>query len=145
MKHIVNGEPRILESLTATRIEVDGDRLVVNGSSGTRTALVKRAGGKTHVSYLGRTYVVEQMSRSKVRHESAVGELTAPMPGQIVEVFCDSGDQVEAGARLLVLEAMKMQQPVTAPFAGLVQTLHVAAGDQVVEGQILVTMGAANE
>ena len=62
------------------------------------------------------------------------------MPGQIVEVSCKVGDRVRAGERLLVLEAMKMQQPVTAPVSGTVSALSVSQGDQVVEGQSLVVV-----
>jgi biotin carboxyl carrier protein len=49
---------------------------------------------------------------------------------------------VEAGDRLLVLEAMKMQQPVLAPLSGRVRSVGVAQGDQVEEGQVLALVGA---
>jgi biotin carboxyl carrier protein len=64
------------------------------------------------------------------------------MPGMIVEVSCKEGDKVEAGDRLLVLEAMKMQQPVLAPLSGRVRSVGVAQGDQVEEGQVLALVGA---
>jgi biotin carboxyl carrier protein len=64
------------------------------------------------------------------------------MPGQIVEVSCKVGDSVEAGDRLLVLEAMKMQQPIVAPVTGLVASLLVSKGDQVDDGQVLATVEA---
>ena len=46
--------------------------------------------------------------------------------------------QVEAGAPLLVLEAMKMEHPVTAPRAGVIQGLTVSVGGQVSDGQLLM-------
>ena len=46
--------------------------------------------------------------------------------------------QVEAGAPLLVLEAMKMEHPVTAPRAGIIQRLTVSVGGQVSDGQLLM-------
>jgi biotin carboxyl carrier protein len=64
------------------------------------------------------------------------------MPGQIVEVACKPGDRVEAGARLMVLEAMKMQQPIVAPIGGVVKSLAVEFGEQVAEGQALVVVEA---
>ncbi len=51
-----------------------------------------------------------------------------PMPGKVVEVRVKNGQRVEAGAVLLVLEAMKMRNEVTAPVAGRVDGLRVSAG-----------------
>ena len=62
------------------------------------------------------------------------------MPGQIVEVSVSEGEVVEAGARLMVLEAMKMQQPVLATVAGTVTRVAVAMGAQVAEGDLLVVV-----
>ena len=63
--------------------------------------------------------------------------LTAPMPGTVVKVLVDKGDQVEAGQLLLVLEAMKMEQPVTAPHAGRVASLPYGEGALVPGGAVL--------
>jgi propionyl-CoA carboxylase alpha chain len=74
--------------------------------------------------------------------ESAVaaGSLAAPMPGKVIEVRVGVGDRVEAGAVLIVLEAMKMEQKVTAPVAGVVTEIRAAAGDQVEAGCILAVI-----
>ena len=60
------------------------------------------------------------------------------MPGQITDVRVDLDEMVEKGQTLLVLEAMKTQQPLVAPFDGTVTHLNVAKGDQVSDGQVLV-------
>lgn len=52
------------------------------------------------------------------------------MPGTVVAVSVDTGDTVAAGQELAVVEAMKMEHPVTAAVAGVV-TVHVAEGDAV--------------
>ncbi|MEM7569738.1 MAG: biotin/lipoyl-containing protein, partial [Pseudomonadota bacterium] len=65
----------------------------------------------------------------------------APMPGNILSVAVSEGDAVEAGATLLVLEAMKMEHRMAATKAGVVKTLHVAAGAQVQDGDVLVEIG----
>lgn len=74
--------------------------------------------------------------------EAGGGELTAPMPGRVLEVLVAVGDTVEAGQRLLVLEAMKMETPVRAPTAGVVRALLVEAGGPVEMGQLLLELDA---
>ena len=59
------------------------------------------------------------------------------MPGRIVAVDVTAGDRVTRGQRLLVLEAMKMEQALPAPFDGTVALLAAAAGAQVAEGALL--------
>ncbi|WP_420136362.1 acetyl/propionyl/methylcrotonyl-CoA carboxylase subunit alpha [Sphingomonas sp.] len=66
------------------------------------------------------------------------GAVSAPMPGRIVSVEVHQGMKVEAGQRLVVLEAMKMEQALIAPFAGTVGELSARAGAQVSEGTVLV-------
>ncbi len=68
----------------------------------------------------------------------ADGRLTAAMDGQVVAVLAKPGDRVEAGAPLVVLEAMKMEIKLIAPFAGRVKTLACAPGDVVRRGRVLV-------
>ncbi len=70
----------------------------------------------------------------------ASGSLLAPMPGTVVGVVVQQGQQVDAGQPMLVLEAMKMQHTVTAPAAGTVTQLDVRAGAQVAAGEILAVV-----
>lgn len=72
------------------------------------------------------------------------GGLTAPMPGNVVATYVSTGDQVEAGQLLLILEGMKMEHRITAPVAGIVTDLKVQQGDQVANGELLVVL-AENE
>ncbi|HEU4492558.1 MAG TPA: biotin/lipoyl-containing protein, partial [Rubrobacteraceae bacterium] len=69
--------------------------------------------------------------------ETAGASLTAPMPGTVVKVAVREGDEVEEGQLLLVLEAMKMEQPVAAPHAGRVASLPYGEGDLVPGGAVL--------
>ncbi|MDR2697434.1 MAG: biotin/lipoyl-binding protein [Holophagales bacterium] len=64
--------------------------------------------------------------------------IVAPMPGAIFQIRVKEGDNVQAGQVLLVMEAMKMENPVTAPFNGTVSKIHVREGDNVGEGDLLV-------
>lgn len=64
----------------------------------------------------------------------------APMPGRVVRLWVAEGDTVEAGQRLLAIEAMKMENEVRAPHAGTIASLGVAAGDSVELGDELLTV-----
>ncbi|HET6461716.1 MAG TPA: pyruvate carboxylase subunit B [Syntrophales bacterium] len=73
--------------------------------------------------------------------KAGAGSITAPMPGLIVDVTCKVGDKVKAGQQVVILEAMKMQNPLTAPVDGEVKSIHVKSGDSVAVGQVLVDIG----
>jgi biotin carboxyl carrier protein len=62
------------------------------------------------------------------------------MPGTVLSVEVEPGDEIEARRPLVVLEAMKMEIPVHAPFPGRVAAVHVAAGDRVAGGDVLVEL-----
>ena len=68
----------------------------------------------------------------------AAASLTAPMPGTVVKVLVEEGQEVEEGQLLLVLEAMKMEQPVSAPHAGVISSLPFQEGSLVPGGAVLV-------
>jgi len=74
---------------------------------------------------------------------AAGGSITAPMHGVVQEVFVQAGQAVEKGARLAVLEAMKMQHDILAPQAGEVSEVLCAKGQQVASGALLFTLTAA--
>jgi glutaconyl-CoA/methylmalonyl-CoA decarboxylase subunit gamma len=77
-------------------------------------------------------------------HERGAGggasTVVAPMPGTVIRVGVAPGDRVEARSALLVLEAMKMEQPLTAPYDATVTAVHVAEGDRVAGGALLVEL-----
>ena len=66
------------------------------------------------------------------------GTVTATMPGKVIALLVAEGQQVAPGERLLILEAMKMENPLTAPFAGKVGTIAISEGEQVAEGALLM-------
>lgn len=73
---------------------------------------------------------------------SGGGELVvkAPMPGLVRQVMVAAGEQVSKGQRLVVLEAMKMENDIQAPRDGVVKSLHVQSGDTVENARPLVTL-----
>ena len=70
------------------------------------------------------------------------GTVRAPMPGLVVRIEVAEGQQVDAGAGLVVVEAMKMENELRAPRPGMVQTVHVAVGQAVEKGASLVTLAS---
>ena len=76
--------------------------------------------------------------------EAPDGRLTAPMPGKVVAFMVDAGAEVEKGAPLVILEAMKMEHTITAPRAGKVLALNFGVGALVQDGAELIAFEAAN-
>jgi biotin carboxyl carrier protein len=74
----------------------------------------------------------------------AVEVLKAPMPGLVVRVEAKEGDSVTAGAGLVVLEAMKMENELKAAAPGVVKSVRVAPGEAVEKGQVLVEFEERN-
>ena len=72
--------------------------------------------------------------------ESASSTVTSPLPGVIIEVSVKEGQAVRAGEKVAVLEAMKMENEITAPRDGTVTAIHAAKGDSVLEGAPVVTI-----
>ena len=140
MKLFVDGIEVELESPGA-HISKTEDRLIVRAKVGTSTAVSVRQGDAVLVSYRGRQYRVEKKRpRGSGAGAAASGELRAPMPGVIVEVFASEGAEVRKGDKIIVLEAMKTQQPFTAPFDGILSRVGVQKGQQVVDGAVLAVV-----
>jgi biotin carboxyl carrier protein len=79
-------------------------------------------------SWRGRTQAVDDQGPKK---------LTAPMPGKVVRVLVSAGVEVAAGAGVLVVEAMKMQNEIKSPKKGTIQKILVSTGAAVNAGDVL--------
>jgi acetyl/propionyl-CoA carboxylase alpha subunit len=76
-------------------------------------------------------------------HHGSGGEqssVVAPMPGTVIRLLVGAGDVVRARQPLVVLEAMKMETPLTSPYDATVRAVHVAEGDRVAGGTVLVEL-----
>ena len=67
--------------------------------------------------------------------------IKAPLPGTIIDIKVQQGQQVNVGDVVLVLEAMKMQNNIEAEYAGTITSINVKTGDTVMEGDTLLTIG----
>lgn len=68
-------------------------------------------------------------------------KVNSPLPGVIIEVSVKEGQAVKAGQKVAVLEAMKMENEISAPKDGTVTAIHVNKGDSVLEGAPIVSIG----
>ena len=154
-----NGELDIQENRFRYASEagiVDAEASVIEVEPGTFSILlegrsyeVKIASGPNGFLYVdvnGRRSEVEvrdPRSFSRNKH-GGIGHgrqtITAPMPGKVVRVLVREGDAVEAGAGLIVVEAMKMQNELKAPKAGTVARLSAKEGDTVTAGEPLIVI-----
>jgi len=83
-------------------------------------------------------------SVSKTASPSApkgTGNIKSPLPGVILDIYVREGDSVKIGQKLLMLEAMKMENNINADKEGRVSAIKVCKGDSVMEGDILIVIG----
>ena len=78
---------------------------------------------------------------SKPAASVSVGSLKSPLPGIILDITCNVGDTVKKGQKLLILEAMKMENNIIADRDGTIQDIKVRKGDSVLEGTELLSIG----
>jgi len=75
--------------------------------------------------------------RSRAADDQGPKKITAPMPGKVVRLLLHEGDEVEAGAGVAVVEAMKMQNEIKSPKKGTIQKILVTEGAAVNAGDLL--------
>ncbi|PFH06910.1 acetyl-CoA/propionyl-CoA carboxylase, biotin carboxylase, biotin carboxyl carrier protein [Micrococcaceae bacterium JKS001869] len=152
MRVRVGDEDRILTA-PAADAEVDEDagalagvNLLAGDPRDPRSAWLHRDGAAWQVRRLTRAEVVEAARAAAAARRAPAGaaspEARTPMPGTVVAVSVATGDTVAAGQELAVVEAMKMEHPVTAAVAGVV-TVHVAEGDSVAAQALIAVVEPA--
>ena len=99
--------------------------------------------GTWWVAVDGHTLALREEPRFPERRAvAAAGSLLAPMPGKVVKVAVEVGQEVIAGAPIAIVEAMKMEHTVAAAAAGTVTRLLVTVGDQVAAGALIAVVEA---
>jgi biotin carboxyl carrier protein len=152
----------------AVVVEIDGEQVTVDGRpfratlepvAGTPlryllldnrpvTMLIERqSAGRWALSLAGERAEVEVLDERSQHIRSLAGSgeqrrsadvLKAPMPGMVLRVQARAGDTVEAGAGLVVLEAMKMENELRAAASARVKAVRVSPGEAVDKGQVLL-------
>jgi 3-methylcrotonyl-CoA carboxylase alpha subunit len=99
-----------------------------------------RAGNVVWVHDRGETYRIERAVGRASHGGGPEEDLRAPMPGKVLKLLVAEGGEVEKGAALLVLEAMKMEHEIRAPRDGRVKRMPFRAGEMVGLGDLLVEL-----
>lgn len=86
-----------------------------------------------------RSLLLKSLRREEANKSGSL-VVTSPMPGMVIKVEVQEGDEVQAGRGLVVLEAMKMENELKAPVHGRVTSIHVRGGTSVEKGEKLVTI-----
>lgn len=127
----------------------NGECLLLDGTRVYNCRVENRAGQlETYVVHVGaRSYEIEITDPKRLRrgqssgaHHHGSAEIIASMPGKVVRVMVEVGAQVEAGAGIVVVEAMKMQNEMKSPKAGVVVSLNMAEGATVNAGDVLAVI-----
>jgi biotin carboxyl carrier protein len=133
---------KILGSHQTNQISLLVNNEVVSGK-------VNKRGDKYDVEINGEYFEVKilssldhQLSKMGMNTLKAnkVKEIKAPMPGLVLEVNVEEGDEVITSQKLLILEAMKMENVIKIPNDGKIKTIKVKKGQAVEKGQILIEL-----
>lgn len=132
--HIVNVEDNVAEvEVNGATYSVEVDKII----SQSKTPKLVRS-----------TAVPSTESRKTEQRTSAptapkgAGFVKSPLPGVILQVYVKEGDSVKIGSKLLMLEAMKMENNINADKDGVIKSIKVKVGDSVLEGDVLIEIGA---
>ena len=104
---------------------------------------IERAEGAMQISLGGHRFAAEVRDprslrgRTRAADEHGPKNLTASMPGKVVRVLVAEGNEIEAGAGMVVVEAMKMQNEIKSPKKGTIQKILVSEGTAVNAGDVL--------
>ena len=122
---IVSHEKNIIE------LEVNGTSYAVKMKEGvaqSKTPTLVRAASKRPAEPL------------KVNPSSSKTKIVAPIPGVVLSLDVKVGDQIKVGDRLLVLEAMKMENNIVAEKAGVITAMNITVGQQVLQNEIMIEL-----
>ena len=142
---LAKGESQVVRLRHADGVRgatLKGEWLEVDLDGLRRRHLALRQGDSLYLEWQGELVQVRRydaIAEAEAAHAHH-GGLGAPMNGSIVRILVQPGQSVEAGAALVVLEAMKMEHSIRAPHAGVVKSLYCSEGELVAEGTALVEL-----
>ena len=135
--------------LDADAVEVSpGIYSILIGGKSLEERVEAKGDSQLRVTVASREYEATIRNSRKWKRDRAAGaeaegrqQVTTPMPGKIVLVLMKTGDAVDAGQGIVVVEAMKMQNEIRSPKSGTVERLLVVAGQTVNAGEVVAIVG----
>lgn len=129
-----NNQFHVLQNGKAFHVEV----LETNFQDKTLTLEIN--GNKHHVNIEDEyDHLVKEMGLS-ANVSQKISSIKAPMPGLILDILVETGQEIEKGTQLVILEAMKMENVLKSEGEGIVKSIEVSKGNAVEKGQVLIEM-----
>ncbi|MDR2414286.1 MAG: acetyl-CoA carboxylase biotin carboxyl carrier protein subunit [Odoribacteraceae bacterium] len=136
-KFTINGNNYAVE---INSVEEQHVELAVNGTP--YSVVVDREIKQAKTPKLMRSIAVPSTDQgANVKIGAKTGQIKAPLPGTVLDIFVKQGDRVSIGQKVLMLEAMKMENNIESDKAGIVTELKVSKGSSVMEGDVLIIIG----
>ena len=127
-------------TVNGEKYEVEVERVGGSSSSLSRRPMERTSRPREAVPASQPAPVAQATAPTPAPVSAVAGSVVSPMPGTILEVKVKEGDAVSVGQVVVILEAMKMENPIVAPKDGIIQSINVAKGDTVETGNALVTI-----
>ena len=112
--------------------------LIIESDHHSKKYTLKIKGKKFHVQLEDRLDILLNKMGIASDSEEEIHQLKAPMPGLILEIIGSKGMQVSKGEKILVLEAMKMENIIRSPSDGVIADILIEIGDSVEKNQLLI-------
>jgi biotin carboxyl carrier protein len=121
---------------------VDDQNIQVEVNGTPYAVVVDREIKQSKTPKLVRSVAVPSTDQSAaVKTSAKTGTIKSPLPGTILDVLVKEGDKVSIGQKVLMLEAMKMENNIESDKAGTVTEIKVSKGSAVMEGDVLIVIG----
>ncbi len=127
----------------------NSEYLIINGSDVYKCRVEAKRNSKNSFAVVlrGASYDIHIIDPKRLlsaigsaAHDHGAAQIISPMPGKVVRVLVEAGAKAEAGAGIIVVEAMKMQNEMKAPKAGIVISINAEPGDTVNAGDVLAVI-----
>ncbi len=123
---------------------LSSDEILLNIDGKIHNVIINSNSSSHSVYVNGRFFKIEKKSASQILGKKGAKpkkrNVKTSMPGRIVKVFVEEGEEVKEGQVVLVLEAMKMQNEIKSPQPGIITKINPAAGDSVEAGSLLFSI-----
>jgi pyruvate carboxylase subunit B len=152
---VTRGSGRLELAIDGQRVEADWEwlgrdrdiSLILDGRS--YDIKIEPENGRLHLYYGGERFdcsILDERIAELRRLAGDTGstgilaEIKAPMPGLILKVFAEAGQEVAKGERLMIIEAMKMENELKAPRDGVIKAIQCTEQEAVEQGKVLVVL-----